>query len=137
MSIKEKKPRKPKQTKSEAEIAREYATRIMHRQITRGHVGKRFKDLGPQKTTEKDLWMDTDFFFSVVFQSSQQKYAFLDAFCKQFGVQIEAVGEDRIQVLNGLKLAEQMKINLVKESIDEPPYGSLELRPYVLDTEKC
>ena len=65
-----KKERKKKEPVSELETVRKYANGIIHRQITRGHAHSRMKELGPAKTTNKDLWIDTDFFFSIVFQSN-------------------------------------------------------------------
>lgn len=129
-----KKPRNKKEPVSETETVRKYANGIIHRQITRGHAHKSMQSLGPSKTTNKDLALDTDFFFSIVFQSARQKEQFLKAFCEKFSIGIDAVKE-RVQIMNGMKLAAALQIPVTKEQMDKPPYGSLDLRPYVLDNE--
>jgi len=118
---------KKKLQKPESEIVREYAEKIIHRHITRGHADRVFKN---KKTTNKDLWMDTDFYFSVVFQSSKQKMAFLNA--------VKWMIEDgsQIQIVNSLKLADAMNVKLERESMGDSPTGDLDLRPFVLDNEK-
>lgn len=127
-----KKPRKVKEKKSELDIVRKYATLIIHRQTTRGHADDKLKGNEVQKTTNKDLWMDTSFFFSVVFQSEMQKMEFLDQFCKKTNVSLEGYN---IQIINGVKLAESLGFKITKEVMEKPPSGSLDLRPYVLDNE--
>ena len=64
-----------------------------------------------------DLWKDTDFFFSIVFQSSAQKYTFLEAFSKKFGLGIDNAKSNNeiIQVVNGLKLAKNLDIKIPSE----------------------
>ena len=59
---------------------------------------------------------------------------FLKQFCAMFKIDIDAV-KNRIQIMNGLKHVDSLQISLIKEKIDQPPYGSLDLRPYVLDNE--
>lgn len=125
-----KKTRKPKPQKSESEIVQQYAKGIMHRQVTRGQADRVIKT---GTTTNKDLWLDTDFFFSVCFQSTKQKNAFMDQFVKKFGIAVDE--NDKLQIINGLKLAEKMGIKLELEKASEYPTGSLDLRPFVLDNE--
>lgn len=123
--------------KSEQALVEEYANKVINGKIARGHFDKRFEwHKREQGTTNKDLWMDTDFFFSVVFQSEAQKYAFLEEFCKKFGVDIDTTSDGQIQVINGMGLANRMGIALKPEVAIEYPYTNLELRPFVLDSEE-
>lgn len=119
-----------KQKKSESEIVQQYAKGIMNRQVARGQADRIIKT---GTTTNKDLWLDTDFFFSVCFQSTKQKNAFMEQFLKKF--QIEVDENDKLQIINGLKLAEKMGIKLENEKAFSYPVGSLDLRPFVLDNE--
>lgn len=121
--------------KSEGELVHEYVDRVIRGKLSRGHVDQRFAYTKADGAVNKDMWMDTDFFFSVVFQSSEQKYKFLEALQQKFGFELEDFFETQVQIVNGLKLAEKMSIELKRESAQEYPYGSLDLRPYVLDDE--
>lgn len=134
-SKKEKKPKAPKIQKSEEQITREYAERVMRGKQSRGHVDKRFDFTKTDTAVNKDMWLDSDFFFSVVFQSGEQKYQFLKKFQEFFKFEIENFEDSQIQIVNGLKLADAMKIELKREKSREFPYGSLDLKPYVLDDE--
>lgn len=127
---------KKKAKKTETEIVQEYVDRIIKGKASRGHTDKRFDYTKKSDTVNKEMWLDTDFFFSVVFQSSIQKYAFLEALHKKLGVTVENFDKSQIQIINGLKIAESLGIELKKESALEPPVGNLDLRPYVLDDEK-
>lgn len=118
-----------KATKSEAEIVRSYANRVIKNQQYHGRIADKFKGLKQERSVSKNLWMDDDFFFSVVFQSSEQKYEFL----KQLGVEVDKEGT--IQIVNGLKLADKLNIALKLETTKDYPTGSIDLKPFVLDTE--
>ncbi len=122
--------KKEKNKKSEIEIVESYARGIMKRQLTRGQADRIIKT---GTTTNKDLWLDTDFYFSVVFQSTKQKNQFMDEFLKKFKVEFDK--DDKITIVNGMKLAEKMGIKLEKEKAAEYPIGALDLRPFVMDNE--
>jgi hypothetical protein len=70
-----------------------------------------------------------------VFQSTNQKLEFLekwDAFVEG------AIGESmdtlkKFQIINGLKLAKALGIDLKEETTKDYPTGNLDLAPYVLD----
>lgn len=130
----EKPVKEPKVQLSESELVHKEANKIMsqiHRlRDTTKHSDK--KDF----VTNTDLWLDSDFFFSIVFQSSQQKYAFLEAFSKMFKVDIDTSKDERIQIINGLKLAESLDIALKQETALQYPYPDLELRKLALDEEQ-
>jgi hypothetical protein len=132
----EKKPRKPKDEKTEEQLVHEYVNKVIRGKQSRGHVDQRFEYTKTGTAVNKDMWLDTDFFFSVVFQSSEQKYKFLEAVQKLFKFELEDFYETQVEIVNGLKLAQSMGIDLKKESAREYPYGSLDLRPYVLDDEE-
>lgn len=123
--------KKPKVKKSETELVQQYAKGIMHRQMTRGQADRVIKS---GTTVNKDLWLDTDFFFSVVFQSTKQKNSFLEQLVKKFQLSVDE--DDKIQIVNGFKLAEKLGIKLELEKAAEYPVGALELRPFVMDNEK-
>lgn len=118
--------RKPK---TEAEIVQQYANIIISKSRTRGHITESTDSIN------KNVWMDGDFYFSVVFQSADQKYQFLEQFCRMFKVNIEDYKDSQIQILNGLKLATSLGIALKKEIAIEYQYGDPELIPLVLDNE--
>lgn len=122
---------KKKEQKSESQLVHEYVNKVIRGKQSRGHVDKRFDYTKADGAVNKDMWMDTDFFFSVVFQSADQK----DEFLKRIGWALDNLPGSQVQIVNGLKLAEQMKIPLKRESAREYPYGSLDLRPFVLDDE--
>lgn len=128
--------KKPKVQKSEAEISRQYAKIIMDKQRTRGMMSQQFQDLKKKTTINKDLWQDSDFFFSVVFQSAQQKYEFLTLFFEKFGIEPEDSGRGTIQIINGLKFADQLKFPLKKEVAADYPCGNIDLKQFILDEER-
>jgi hypothetical protein len=92
-----------------------------------------------QKTEKSsvDIFKDSDFYFSVVFQTSTQKYQFLQSFSKMFQLGIEEILSDDqvIQIINGMKLAKNLKIDLKQEGIKPYPYADLELAQLALDNE--
>jgi hypothetical protein len=121
-----------KAEKSEVEIVREYAMGIIKRQLSRGHADR---NIETRNTTNKDLWMDTDFYFSVVFASAKQKYEFLEQFCEKFGIQLETSRDEKVSIINGIRLASNLKFKIPEEKTLDYPNGALDLRPYVLDNE--
>lgn len=124
-------PKEPKVEKTSEQLAREYADRIINGKIARGHTDKRFAYTKKDSTVNKEMWIDTDFFFSVVFQSLEQKYEFI----KKVAWKTEVDHDSKIQIVNGLDLAKQMGIELKKETAQDSPYASLDLLPFVLDNE--
>ena len=135
--VKKEKPVKPpKVQKTEAEIAHQYAKIIVDKQRTRGMISDKFANLKSEKTINKDLWQDTDFFFSVVFQSRDQKYKFLEFLFEKFNLETDDDGEREIQIINGLKFAEQIGCELKKEVAGDYPTGNIELRQFILDEER-
>lgn len=130
------KVKKPRIKKTETEIVHTYVDKIIKGKVSRGHVDKRFGYTKSAQKRNKDLWLDTDFYFSVCFQSAEQKYEFLDALFKKTGVKVETSPDDQIQIVNGLKLSEALSIPIQKETMLDYPYGDLDLRPFVLDNEK-
>lgn len=84
-----------------------------------------------------DQWKDSDFYFSVVFQSAKQKYEFLEFFSKKFGLGLDSVksNDEIIQVVNGIKLAEKIGLDLKVETSPPYPYPNLELKEMALDNE--
>lgn len=124
-----KKEKAPKVKKSETDIVQSYAKGIMNRQLTRGQADRVIKT---GHTTNKDLWLDTDFYFSIVFQSTKQKGQFLEQFFKKFGISVD---EKFPNIMNGPKLAEALGIKLENEKATDFPIGDLALRPFVLDDQ--
>ena len=128
-------PKAPKVEKTEEELVHRYVNQVIGGKLARGHVDKRFAYTKAEGTVNKEMWLDTDFFFSVVFQSSEQKYKFLEDFQKMFKFELEDFYGTQVQIINGVKLAGSMSIELKKETAREFPYGTLDLLPYVLDDE--
>jgi hypothetical protein len=127
------KEKKVKETKSETQLVHEYVAKVVRGKQSRGHVDERFAFTKQDATVNKNLWLDTDFFFSVVFQSEAQKYAFLKAAGWPLSPQEE---EGQIQIVNGLKLAQALGVKLKIEKRLAYPQGDLELRPFVMDMEE-
>lgn len=127
-----------KPEKTEQQLVEEYAKKVMDGKISRGHFDKRFdwhnRKAQGQTATNKDLWFDTDFFFSVVFQSEAQKYEFLNHLKEQYGLDFD--DNLQIQIVNGLEFAKKMGLSLRPEIRLEYPYTDLEIRPLVLDSDE-
>lgn len=115
--------------KTESELVHEYAKKVMRGKQSRGHVDERFQFTKGERTVNKELWLDSDFYFAVVFQSSRQKEEF---FKKMKLVPDEDLG---MQIVNGLKLAERLGVTLTKEIAEKPPTINLDLLPFILDDE--
>lgn len=133
------KPKKVKEAKpavSEMELAERQAQKMM-RDMTRLQATQTKSTDQKDVREGVDIWKDTDFFFSVVFQSAGQKYAFLEQFSKMFGLGIDNVraGDEVFSIFNGLKLAELLKIKIPNEKAPKYVYPNLELKDLALDGE--
>lgn len=133
---KKKKVKKPKQEKSESQLVHEYVDKVIKGKASRGHTDQRFGYTKKETAVNKDLWMDTDFFFSVVFESEAQKYDFLNGLRKIFKFEVDGMDDSQVQIINGVALAREMKIELKQETSLNYPIGPLDLRPFVLDDEE-
>ena len=129
------KEKKEKIVKTEAELVNEYVGRIINGKKSRGHVDERFAYTKADGTVNKEMWRDQDFFFSVVFQSKTQKYEFMAFIEEKFGFEFDEEIGHQIQIVNGLRLSESMGCVLKQEKAMPYPYGSLDLKPLVLDNE--
>lgn len=89
-------------------------------------------------TTAVDIWKDTDFYFSVVFQSAQQKYEFLEQFSKKFGLGVDEVksSDEVFSIVNGIKLSQKLGFNIRLEKKPSYVYPDLELREMALDADE-
>lgn len=132
---KPKKEKVKKEKKSEAQLVQEYCDRIINGKKSRGHIDNRFAYTKAEGTVNKELWRDIDFFFSVVFQSKAQKYEFMAFIEEKFGFEFDEEIGHQIQIVNGLRLSESMGCVLKQEKSMPYPYGSLDLKPLVLDQE--
>lgn len=116
---------------TESELVHRYVNRTIKNEMYHGRVDKqKFQGLDHTHTVSKNLWMDKDFYFSVVFQSSDQKMEFL----RQLKAPVES--DDICQIVNGLKLAEMLGIKLKLETTKAYPTGNLDLLEFVLDNEQ-
>ena len=129
------KEKQKKQEKTEKELVLEYAQRVIDGKKSRGHIDKRFEYTKKEGTVNKTLWLDTDFFFSIVFQSSKQKYDFLKFLYDKYQIPLENEYGSAIQILNGLKLAHRMGLKLDAEIARNYPYTNIDLQPLILDNE--
>ncbi len=131
-----KKAKVQKEKPSEKQIVEKYVNRVIKNQVYHGRVdAKKFKGM-EYKTVSKKLWMDNDFYFSVVFQSHEQKYEFINALKEKYGDKIDVDNDYEVQIINGLLLAEAFGIKLKKEMTKKYPTGNIELLPFVLDNEE-
>lgn len=134
--LKKKKTKKPKQEKSESQLVHEYVDKVIKGKASRGHTDSRFDYTKNENAVNKDLWLDTDFFFSIVFGSEAQKYDFLKGLQKLYKFEIEGFEESQVQIVNGYLLAKEMGIELKDEVALDYPLGPMDLRPFVLDDEE-
>lgn len=118
---------------TEAELVLRYANRVIKNQQYHGRVDTEKFDNLEYKTNTKTLFLDVDFFFSVVFQSSRQKYEFMEKW-EQMHSAVDSEFS-KIQIVNGLKLATALGIDLKLETSREYPTGNLDLMSFVLDEE--
>lgn len=134
---KPKAPKPPKPIKTEIQLAEEQAARML-RDMNRLQATSNKPIADREVRSGVDIWSDSDFFFSIVFQSAAQKYLFLEFFSKKFGLGIDEVrtGDEKCQILNGLKLAEKLGLNLPSEKSGNFPYPNLELSKLALDGEE-
>lgn len=123
---------------TESELVHKYVNRIIKNQQYHGRIDtEKFAGLEYEKTVSKNLWLDTNFYFSVVFQSAAQKMEFLEKW-EAFSDQL--VGESmssisKLQIVNGLKLAKALNIELKEETTRPYPTGNIDLMPFVLDDQ--
>lgn len=126
-----------KQTPTEIELAHKQAEKMLRDMTRLQNTQAKSPD---QKSVREgvDQWKDTDFYFSVVFQSSTQKYTFLEFLSKKFGLGIDDAKSENhvIQVVNGLIFAEKIGLKLVGEKTGNYPYPDLELKELALDGEE-
>lgn len=122
---------------SEEQIVTKYVNRIINNQRYHGRVDTtRHPNMKYDKKVNKNIWMDNQFYFSVVFQSADQLGKFID----ELGITVEeqqeiAVG-GTLKIVNGLKFAEKLGISIEKIKAENYPLANLELMPYVLDNEE-
>lgn len=133
--IKEEKRIKRMQPISEEEEVKKYVNKIINNQKYHGRIDGKFKDIAYKEKVNKNLWLDSNFYVSVVFESEEQKVDFIN----QIGVTQEEIAEaiycGKVNIINGLVLAKKLNIKLKPEKRDEYPLPELDLLPYVLDTE--
>lgn len=125
---------KQKPQKTERELVEQYANIMISKAKTRGMVPKNFSELNGS-TVNKNMWMDSDFYFSVVFQSAKQKYDFLFWLQQKYDYDFGDDGKSRLQIINGLKLAEVMGCTLAKETTRDYPTIDIETKDLILDDE--
>jgi hypothetical protein len=128
MTEKKKTTKKKKTIPREEDLVRKYAQRVINNQRLHGRVDEsKFK--GIKYNSNKKTWMDTDFYFSIVFQNSEQKNKFLQA--------VSWTSEDMegVEIVNGLKLAEHLGVKLEKITSKDYPMADLALKDLILDVE--
>lgn len=120
---------------SEEELVLKYVNRVIMNQAYHNRIDQsKFEGL-EYKSNTKNLWMDTDFYFSVVFQSSKQKFEFLEKW-EQIHKALEDEDEQQLnkfKIVNGLRLAEALGISLIPETVKDYPTGNLDLMRFCLD----
>lgn len=127
--------KKPKQEKSEEQLVREYADKVVKMRQSTGYIDKRFDYSIPKQTTNKELWTDTDFYFSVVFQSSKQKNEFLNQLVEKYKIPVEKDFADfSNQIISGLIFAQALGFKLSQEQIEPNVMKDVDLREFILDT---
>lgn len=134
------KPKKPKEKKpapSELELLQKQADRML-RDMNRLQNTQSASGDQKKERSAVDIWKDTDFYFSVVFQSSAQKYQFLEQFSKKFGLGIDNIrNEDEVfSIVNGILLAKILGFKLDLEKAPAYVYPNLELKELSLDGEE-
>jgi hypothetical protein len=121
---------------TEEELVKKYVNRVMNNEKYHGRIDTdKFEGIAYEKKENKNLWMDNDFFFSVVFESAEQKIDFIDS----LGVDLEDAENyhesGRVSIINGIKFAEKLGVKLEREKSSNYPTGNLDLRPYIMDNE--
>ncbi len=138
LALKLEKQNKVKSEPTESELVHKYVNRIIKNQQYHGRIDTdKFQGLEYEKTVSKNLWLDTNFYFSVVFQSTRQKMEFLE---KWEAFSDKLVGESmssisKLQIINGLKLAKALNIELQEETTRPYPTGNIDLMPFCLDDQ--
>lgn len=131
----EKQARKEEDETPEEVLVHRYVNRVIRNSQYHGRVDpEKYKGLVYDKTISKDLWLDTDFFFSVVFQSRRQKLEFMEKWT-QMHTAVDTEIPGRLQIVNGLKLAKALGIELSPETSMEYPTGQMDLLPFIMDFE--
>lgn len=131
----QKKSKVVKPEPTEEELVKKYANRVIKNQIYHGRVDEsKFKGM-EHHTVSKNLWMDTNFFFSVVFQNEEQKNEFIWQIVERHRINIDGIPKSRVQIINGLELAKALGIELKPAKTREYPTGNIDLMPFVLDNE--
>lgn len=126
--------KKPKPVVSEQDLVHRYVNRTISNARYHGRIDKdKFEGMGYEKSVSKNLWLDTDFFFSVVFQSREQKWEFLEKWEAIHGSFEDDIVPPKIQIVNGLKLAKALGIELKLETVKNYPTGNIDLLPFILD----
>lgn len=121
------------QEPTEQELVHKYVNRVIKNQMYHGRVdSNKFDNLQHDKTVSKNLWLDYDFYFCVVFQSAEQKYQVL----RHLAGENDTYSSDRIHIINGLNFAKSLGIELKEETTKDYPMGNIDLLPYVLDDEE-
>lgn len=124
---------KQKPEPTETELVHKYVNRVIKNQMYHGRVdASKFSDLEHDKAISKNLWLDHDFFFSVVFQCKEQKYEFI----KQLSLDPDWNQKDQIQIVNGLELAKKLGVTLRPVTSRDYPTADIELLPFILDNEE-
>ena len=122
---------------TEAQIVQRYANRIINNQQYHGRIDEsKFPNLKYDKKVNKKIWMDENFYFSVVFQSSEQVVEFLDKLGMTTDEVDQFVEAGSLKIINGLKFAEKLGISLEKIPKSDYPLANIELMPYVLDQQE-
>ena len=124
----------PKVEVSEKDLAQKQAKKMMRDIYRVQRTGK----VGAENNVETaHIWRDTDFYFSVVFQTSAQKYEFLEQLSKRAKLGIDQIksGDEVVQIINGIKLAKSLGIELKEYKCNDYVYPDLELAKLILDGE--
>ena len=116
------------QPKSEADTVSKYAIRVINNQKYHGRTNLEYK------AASKNIWMDTDFYFSVVFQTKEQKDLFVKEYFNKLGIKTDYEGG--IQIINGMRLAEKIGVKLENAESKDYPLADIDLKDLVLDHEK-
>lgn len=121
----EKERKRIERAKSEEQLVQEYANNIIRNSGTRGFTGN--------QKSNREIWEDQDFYFSVVFQTEDQKVDFINFLVEKHGVVLHTASCPNI--INGLDLAKKMGCTLDPVLSKDYPLANMELRPFILDKE--
>ena len=128
------KPKKVKAEPTERELVERYAKKIINAAKSTMVDRKDLHDaVGGIRKTATMIALDKDFYFSLVFQTADQKYAFLKAFGEKFGLKTETAESEAVDMVNGVKFAGALGIELKKEPLHGFPTPDVQLLPFVLE----